>query len=237
MTRTSACLIPLMMALLATPARAQDAMPGTVQDGGAQAARPTMTVADFDTDRTGWMPPPRLGTTLAEMLTDRLVATGQYRMMDREWLVSAQDDRSRIPFPQLVERAAGAGVDYLVAGSVTRLSIEDRSSTGGGAVPLPLIGALIHKHKTESVIGLTIRVIDVRTGEVVATSTAEKGATQKNTAGGGIIVIGPVPVFGAAGSSSTGFHDRLLDTAVQQAVTAAADKIVAAASKLVRSSK
>ena len=72
-------------------------------------------------------------------------------MMDREWLVSAQD--GRVPFPQLVERAAGAGVDYLVAGSVTRLSIEDRSSTDGGVVPLPLIGALIHKHKTESVIG------------------------------------------------------------------------------------
>ena len=235
MTRRSACLIPIVIALFATAAWAQDAMPGTAQDGAVQAARPTMTVADFDTDRTGWMPPPRLGTTLAEMLTDRLVATGQYRMMDREWLVSAQD--GRIPFPQLVERAAGAGVDYLVAGSVTRLSIENRSSTGGGVVPLPLIGALIHKHKTESVIGLTIRVIDVRTGEVVATSMAEKGATQKNIAGGGVIVIGPVPVFGAAGSSSTGFHDRLLDTAVQEAVTAAADKIVAAASRLVRSSK
>jgi curli biogenesis system outer membrane secretion channel CsgG len=235
MTRKSACLISIVLTLIATPAWAQDPMPATVQDSGPPPARPTMTVADFDTDRTGWMPPPRLGTTLAEMLTDRLVAAGQYRMMDREWIVSAQD--GHVPFPQLVERAAGAGVDYLVAGSVTRLSIENRSSTAGGAVPLPLIGALIHKHKTESVIGLTIRVIDVRTGEVVATSMAERGATQKNTAGGGIIVIGPVPIFGAAGSSSTGFHDRLLDTAVQDAVTAAADKIVAAASRLVRSSK
>ena len=235
MTRTRIRLIPIMLVLLAKPAFAQDPMPGTAQDGAVQTVRPTMTVADFDTDRTGWMPPPRLGTTLAEMLTDRLVATGRYRMMDREWLLSAQD--GHVPFPQLVERAAGAGVDYLVAGSVTRLSIENRSSTGGGVVPLPLIGALIHKHKTESVIGLTIRVIDVHTGEVVATSTAEKGATQQNSAGGGVVVIGPVPLFGAGGTSATGFHDRLLDTAVQEAVTAAADKIVAAASRLVRASK
>jgi len=235
MTRTSVCLIPMTVALLARPVFAQDAMPGTVQDVAAQPSRPTMTVADFDTDRTGWMPPPRLGTTLAEMLTDRLVAAGQYRMMDREWLVSAQD--GRVPFPQLIERAAGAGVDYLVAGSVTRLSIENRSSTGGGVVPLPLIGALIHKHKTESVIGLTIRVIDVHTGEIVATSTAERGATQKNTAGGGFVVIGTVPLFGAAGSSTTGFHDRLLDTAVQEAVTAAAERIVAVAPRLVRSAR
>jgi curli biogenesis system outer membrane secretion channel CsgG len=236
MTRHYARLLTIVLVLLATPAWAQDPMPGTAPDGGAPAAaRPTLTVADFDTDRTGWMPPPRLGTTLAEMLTDRLVATGEYRMMDREWLVSAQD--GRVPFPQLVERAAGAGVDYLVAGSVTRLSIENRSSTGGGVVPLPFIGGLIHKHKTESVIGLTIRVIDVHTGEVVATSTAEKGAAQKNTAGGGIVVIGHVPLVGGGGSSATGFHDRLLDTAVQEAVTAAADKIVAAAARLVRSSK
>src|SRR5262249_12477865 len=221
--------------LLPTRAFAQDAMPGTVQDVGAQAPRPTMTVADFDTDRTGWMPPPRLGTTLAEMLTDRLVTTGQYRMMDREWLLSAHD--GRVPFPQLVERAAGAGVDYLVAGSVTRLSIENRSSTGGGVVPLPFIGGLVHKHKTESGIGLPIRARCRHTGEIVATSTAEKGATQKNTAGGGFVVIGSVPLIGGAGSSTTGFHDRLLDTAVQEAVTAAAERIVAAAPRLVRAAR
>lgn len=235
MTLRRACAILALMVVVARPSLAQDAMPGTALDGAAQVARPTMTVADFDTDRTGWMPPPRLGTTLAEMLTDRLVATGQYRMMDREWLVSAQD--GRVPFPHLVERAASAGVDYLVAGSVTRLSIENRSSTGGGVVPLPFIGGLLHKHKTESVIGLTIRVIDVHTGEIVATSMAEKGATQKNSAGGGFVVVGSVPLFGGAGSSATGFQDRLLDTAVQEAVTVAAEKIVAASAKLIRSAK
>ena len=53
-------------------------------------------------------------------LTDRLVATGQYRMMDRSWLVSAPDDRTRITFAAVLERANSAGVDYLIAGSVTR---------------------------------------------------------------------------------------------------------------------
>ncbi|HUL74154.1 MAG TPA: CsgG/HfaB family protein [Vicinamibacterales bacterium] len=228
MKRISLILVFSSAALAVGAVRAQEPAP----------AKPTMTVADFDTDRTGWMPPPRLGTTIAELLTDRLVAAGPYRMMDRQWLASAPDDRSHIPFAALIERAANAGVDYLIAGSVTRLSIEEHSSTVGGAVPLPIVGGLFHKHKTESVIGLTIRVIDVHSGEVVATSTAERGATQQNSAGGGFAVVGhvPLPVFGAGGSSSTGFQDRLLDSAMQEAVTAAADRIVSAAPRLTRAS-
>jgi curli biogenesis system outer membrane secretion channel CsgG len=224
MTRSSACLIPVVLALLTPPAWAQAA--------SAPAARPSLTVADFDTDRTGWMPPPRLGTTLAELLTDRLVASGQYKMTDREWLIAAPDNQARIPLAQLVERASAAGVDYLIVGSVTRLSIEKHSSTGAGGVPLPFIGGFLHKNTTESVIGLTIRVIDVRTGEVVATSTAEKGASQKNSSGGGIAVVGHIPIAAGGGTSASGFQDRLLDTAVQQAVTDAADRLLAAASRL-----
>jgi curli biogenesis system outer membrane secretion channel CsgG len=232
MTRTTTWLIHVLMILLASsPARAQDT---TTADAPPPVARPTLTVADFVTDRTGWMPPPHLGETLAELLADRLVAAGPYRMVDREWLVSAVDDRSRIPFPVLLERAASSGVDYLIVGSVTRLSIEKKSSTGGGLLSLPLVGAIIKKNQTESVIGLTIRVIDVRTGEVVATSTAESGASQQTSSGGGVAIIGHVPLIGGKGTSVTGFQDRLLDTAAHQAITAAAEKIVAAAPRLIR---
>jgi len=230
MKRISALLVLFVAMLAPAPALAQETPP--------VPARPTMTIADFETDRTGWMPPPRLGVTLAELLTDRLVASGQYRMMDRRWIVSAPDDRGQVPFAALIERAASAGVDYLIAGSVTRLSIEEHSSTGGGVLPVPIIGGLFHKHKTESVIGLAIRVIDVRTGEIVATSTAEKGASQQDSSGGGFAVVGhvPLPVGGGAGSSTTGFHDRLLDEAMQEAVTAAAERIVAAAPRLTHTS-
>jgi len=126
-------------------------------------------------------------------------------MMDRRWPVSVPDDQSHVPF-------------------------------GAGVLPLPVVGGLIDKQETDSVIGLAIRVIDVHTGEVIATSTAERGATQKNSSGGGFAVVGhiPVPIAGGAGSSTTGFHDRLLDSAMQEAVSAEADKIVAAAPRMTR---
>jgi curli biogenesis system outer membrane secretion channel CsgG len=193
--------------------------------------RPTMAVADFETDRTGWMPPPRLGATIAEMLTDRLVTAGQVRMIDRLWLTG---DIGGAPasLAKLIDRARDAGVDFLVAGSVTRLSIEKHSSSGGGLVPLPVVGGLFRKNKTESVIGLTVRVVDVRTGEVVATATAEKGASQRSVAGGGLLIVGHVPIAGGGGSSATGFQDGLLDTALQEAVTMTANELTARVARL-----
>ena len=208
----------------------------SAQEAIEPATRPTVTIATFDTDRTGWMPPPNLGETLAELLTDRLVTAGSFRLVDRDWLVPAGEDRRRVSFAVLLDRAAAAGVDYLIAGSLTRLSIEKHTTTGGGVLPVPFVGGLIKKKKTESAIGLTIRVIDVRTGEVIATSTGESGASMKTTSGGGLAVVGhvPLPLALGKGTSVTGFHDRLVDTAVQEAITMAAEKLVAAAPRLRR---
>lgn len=219
--------LALITTLILSPAPARQS---------AAPIRPSLTVADFETDRTGWMPPPRLGTTLAEQLTDRLVGAGVYRVMDRAWLASSTGDSGFIPLPVLIERAQGHGVDYLVVGSVTRLSIENNSSTRGGVVPVPFVGGLFKKKKTESVIGLTVRLIDVRTGEVVATSVAQGDAMHQTRSGGGIAIVGVVPIVGGAGggSSTTGHLDRLMDVAVQEAVTAAAARLVAAAPQLSR---
>ena len=218
----------LTFAILHSPAAVR------AQEAPQPSPRPTVTVVDFETDRTGWMPPPRLGTTLAEQLTDRLVTAGAYRVIDRAWLTS--NAPADIALPVLVERAQSSGVDYLVVGSVTRLSIEKQSSTRGGIVPIPFVGGLFKKKKTESVIGLTIRVIDVRTGEVVATSLSQGDAAHQTKSGGGIAIAGHVPIIGGAGGggSATGYLDRLLDTAVHQAVSTAAAQLVAAAPLLSR---
>jgi curli biogenesis system outer membrane secretion channel CsgG len=214
-----AFLLALFAALLVNPAYAQDEVPPASQ-------RPTVVVADLDTDRTGWVPPPRLGATLAELLTDRLVSSGQYRLLDRE-TVAAVAGRGPMPFAVLRDRAAAAGGNYLIVGAVTRFSTERQRKTGVGLLPVPVVGGLVRKNKVEFVIGLTLRVIDVRTGEVVATATTEGGAATQNSSSGGIAVVGlPVPIAGGGGSSTTGAQDRLLDTAIVQAIDAAAERII-----------
>jgi curli biogenesis system outer membrane secretion channel CsgG len=199
------------------------------------AARPpsTFIVAPFDTSRTGWMPPPRLGETLAELLAAHLATGGDVRVIDPVWLPASSGPTADTT-ARVFERAQHAGVDYVVLGSVTRLSIERQSSSRAGLLPVPIAGGLVRKQKTETVLGLTARVVDVRTGQIVGSATSQGGGTHQNTSGGGLAVIGKLPLLGGGGSSATGFQDRLLDEAVQEAIAVVAGEITAVALRLGR---
>ena len=193
---------------------------------------PAFVVAPFDTDRTGWMPPPRLGETLAELLTARLTTDG-VRVIDRSWLPEATGGAG--PAAEgLFERVAGRGVDYVVFGSVTRLSIERSSSSRAGLLPVPVAAGLIRKQKTETIVGLTVRVVNVRTGEVVGSATSQGGGQHQSTSGGGLAVFSKLPLVGGSRSSVTGIQDRLLDDAVLGAMEMAAVEIVAVAQRVGR---
>ena len=207
------------------------AAPAQAQEDKTPVARPSVTVAAFDTSRTAWMPPPSFGATVAELLTDRLVAAGTFRVIDST-LMGSPHATADASLPALRERATESGVQFLIVGAVTRLSLEQRTSSGGGIIPIPIVGGLIRKHKTESIIGLTIRVIDVQTGEVVATATSEGNASGSTSSGGGLGIVGKVPIVGAKRSSATGIKDGLLDAAVHQAVATVAEQLAAAAARL-----
>ena len=218
-------IAPLMLAamLLAATAAAQEAPP---------VARPTIAVVAFDTTRTGWMPPPGFGETVADLLTDRLVSGGAFRIIDTSLVVLPGDDVGRMPAAMLMERATSAGVHYLVLGAVTRLSIEHRSSTGGGVVPIPIVGGLIKKKKTDSIVGLTIRMVDVRTGEIITTTTVEGSSSGNTSSGGGVGAFVHLPFIAGKHSSASGIQDGLLANAVGQAVAAVAEHLNAAAPRL-----
>jgi curli biogenesis system outer membrane secretion channel CsgG len=220
MKGTSFAYSVLAAFLVGAPAAAQEAPP---------LSRPTIAVVAFDTTRTGWMPPPGFGETVADLLTDRLVAGGAFRIIDTSLVVSPGDDVGRMPAAMLMERATTAGVRYLVLGAVTRLSMEHRSSTGGGVVPIPIVGGLIKKKKTESILGLTIRMVDVRTGEIISTATVEGSSSGNTSSGGGVAALVHLPFIAGKHSSATGIQDGLLANAVGQAVAAVAEHLNAAA--------
>jgi curli biogenesis system outer membrane secretion channel CsgG len=205
-----------MALLLPAVARAQSA--------GQPDVAPAFVVAAFETDRTGWMPPPRFGETLSELLTARLSSEG-VRVIDRTWLVGSSS--SEQPDTAVV-RLAGSGVDYIVLGSVTRLSLERHSSSGLGVLPAPIAGGLVRRSRTETSISLTVRVVHARTGEILRSVTAEGSSDRKQTSGGGVALVGKVPVLGGRRSSATGVHDRLLEEALEQAMAVVAAEIVAA---------
>ncbi|MEA2707080.1 MAG: hypothetical protein QOH22_1868, partial [Gemmatimonadaceae bacterium] len=92
--------------------------------------------------------PSQLGTGIADMLIEKLLESGQFRVLERKPL------------------DAGSGAQFIVTGSVTKFGFEE-NNFGGIAANVATMGLLSFKqHKTE--VTLTARVINVATGEIVA---------------------------------------------------------------------
>jgi curli biogenesis system outer membrane secretion channel CsgG len=163
-------------------------------------------------------------------MLDRLVASGQYRVLDGRWL---QDDTAGTIQSQVehIRRyAESAGVDYLLLGSMTRFSTEERRRTFGGGFVVPLLAG-IGGRKTDLVVGLTVRLVDVRTGEVATTATAQGVASRRNVSAGGFGAFAR-PGGGAYSRTYAGSKDALLDEAMQRAIATAADSVIKAAPRL-----
>ena len=84
---------------------------------------------------------------------------------------------------------------------------NEKKNTRGGLLGIPFLGGG-GKSSQESSDGHAIRVIDVRTGEIVSTTTSIGAASKSHrTIAGGGIVHG-LPVGGLITSSSSGSLDR-----------------------------
>lgn len=230
------CLLGVIISILPRPVEAQDGQPPTpplsVTSSGvtAAAARPSLAIAPFDTDRTGWMPPPHFGETVADLLAHRLVEMGAFRVFDRG--VLPEFDQGRRPaFDAIREIARQSGVDYVVLGAVTRFGNEKRN-TRGGLLGIPFLGGG-GKSSQESSVGLTVRVIDVRSGEIMTTTTSLGAASKshKTVAGGGL--VHGLPVGALFTSSSTGSLDRLVGEALVGAIEDAAAALTKAAARII----
>jgi len=220
--RTSSTLVGsllLVMTLAGAPGATSDLQP-----------RPTLAIVDFETTPAGSvLPPPHLGSALAGLMLDRLVASGQYRVLDGRWLKIGRLEDGYMNMDGAREYVESAGVDYLVLGSMTQFSAENRRRTYGGLV-VPLLAG-VRSNKVELVVGITVRVVDVRSGEVATTATAQGMSDRK------AVRVGALGLFSRGGgggfsNDSTGSRDAQLSEAVARAVATAAQGVINAGSRL-----
>ncbi len=147
--------------------------------------------------------PSQLGVGIADMLVEKLLETGQFRLLERK------------------PAEPGKGAQFIVTGSVTKFGFEEHNY-GGLAASVATMGLVNYKqHKTE--VTLTARVINAATGEIVA-SVSGDGVSKK---GGGLRVAGiGSNGFGGGDVSASNFRATAIGEATERAVSDLAGKLL-----------
>ena len=183
----------------------------TAQAPDAPVARPKrakVAVMDFDygTITNHWWGTSDIGRGMADQVVDGLVNDGSVIVVERKKLDTvlaeqdlAHSDRANPDAARLAKLGKVYGVQYIVTGSITKFGTEQKNySAGAAGAMLGPVGMLgFKKAKTE--VGLSLRVIDTSTGEIVLSATGE-GLSKK---GGGVSVNNLGKMAGGMGFSMT----------------------------------
>jgi curli biogenesis system outer membrane secretion channel CsgG len=208
-----AILVGIIRVTVATGAMAQDA-----------AARPSVAIADVAVTPGGWtLPPPQLSATIIEMMMGELVSSQRFHLYDGQWLVPEDEAGGHADLQRLRAAAAERRVDYLVLGRLTAFSNEQKKKGFGGAIPVPFILGGFSRQQAQLHVALSFRIVDVRSGEVVASASADGFGLRRSTAGGAFGVVHGLPIGAIAGTvRAHSARDAMLDEAVRMAVHGAA---------------
>ncbi|MFQ5639860.1 MAG: CsgG/HfaB family protein [bacterium] len=161
---------------------------------------------------------PVLGTAMADLLTNALVQTGQFTVLEREAINRLRDEQD-LALGGEVDASTGAefgkliGAEYLVVGSVTKF--EEKGGGGIGGLLSRKIGVGVAKNTSE--LAITIRIIDSTTGEIVSSDKISQKESKIGLVGGGVIM--GVPMAGGL------FKSKAMQTALEKAIVKAVDII------------
>jgi curli biogenesis system outer membrane secretion channel CsgG len=180
-----------------------------------------------------------VGKGVADLLVQKLVQDGKYRVIERKQLdkILAEQNfnNSDRADPATASRIGKVlGVDAIIVGSITKFGRDDKNTTvGGGGFGLGKFGVGgVQKRDAKAVCGITARLIDTSTAEILAAVTgngeSKRGGASLVGAGGG----GGGAGAGAFDMSSKNFGETILGEAVNQAVNSTGDQLDSAAGNL-----
>jgi curli biogenesis system outer membrane secretion channel CsgG len=195
--------------------------------------QPKIAIVDFDARPGGTtLPPPQIGATIAQLMLDRLVEANRFQVFDGQWLRKSAAT-SRQAEDALLAGARDAGVDYLVLGSITQFSMEQRQRTfgGGGFLRGLPIGGGSRRQTSQLAVSILVRVMNVQTGQVVTTAIGVGVGKRSGLSAGGLAAH--LPLIGGLSSGSSNSRDAQLDEAARQAVDVASAGLVNAAPRLI----
>lgn len=168
-----------------------------------------------------------IGKGISDMLIDRLVNDGTYRVIERNQIDKILNEQnfsnSNRADPSTAAKIGHIlGVDAVIVGDITQFGRDDQNRNIGAMAGkwgsgLGLGGLGTHKAKAE--VAITARLIDTNTGEILASATGKGESKRSGTSlfGGGAGTGG----FGAGGvnMSSSNFAQTIIGEATSDAVT------------------
>jgi curli biogenesis system outer membrane secretion channel CsgG len=206
-------VVGLIRVTVATGATAQPAEP-----------RPSVAIADVAITPGGWtLPPPQLSATIVELMMNELVSSQRFHLYDGQWLVPESDAGGHADLERLRAAAAERHVDYIVLGRLTAFSSEHKKKGFGGVLPLPFVLGGFARDQSLLHVALAFRIVDVHTGEIVASAEGDGIGRRRSTTGGGLGVVHGLPIGAiVSAAQSHSARDAMLDEAIRGAVHAAA---------------
>ena len=175
-----------------------------------------------------------IGKGVADLLVNKLVKDGTYSVIERKELDKVLTEQNfsnsnRADPATAAKIGRVLGVDAIVVGSITQFGRDDKSNTIGGGALGGLSGRFgvggIQKRNAKAVVGLSARMVDVNTGEVLAVADGKgeskrSGASLVGAGGGGGSAAG-----GGYDMTSSNFSQTVLGEAVHDAVNSVAAEL------------
>jgi curli biogenesis system outer membrane secretion channel CsgG len=166
-----------------------------------------------------------VGKGISDLLVEKLVKEGKYSVIERKALdkILAEQNFSnsdRADASTAAKLGRVLGVDAIIIGSITKFGRDDKSKSFGG------LGAAtgrfglggVKKTEAKAVCGISARMVDTSTGEILAAITGNGESKRSGTsligAGGGRSGLGA----GSFDTHASNFGDTLIGEAVLEAV-------------------
>ncbi|AZV47079.1 hypothetical protein C3L23_07270 [Nautilia sp. PV-1] len=165
----------------------------------------------------------QIGSGIADMLTTELVKTGKFIVLERGEGLNAVEKEYALntninkPIRNL------EGADILIVGAITAFEPKAGGIAAGGFVipkGIPFIGG-VKLGKNEAYIAADLRLIDVRTGRIIAVATVE-GKTSDWKVGG---LGGGVSGIGIVGGGLSVYKNTPMEKAIRVMIAKAVNKI------------
>lgn len=210
----------LLGLLTLLPASAQEKRRVAVLDFGYATVR-TNVQAIFGTDQD-------IGKGITDLLINQLVNDGTYRVIERQAIDKVMKEQNfsntdRVDAGSAAKVGAVLGVNTIVIGDITAFGNDDKTYGGGGGGGTGWwnkggAGSLGIK-KQKVIVEITARLVDVNTGEILASVTGHGEVKKSGLGMGGGGHDGWTGGGGHFDMGSSNFQQSAIGQAVKQSVT------------------